>query len=217
MESLSARKVLRACALACAAAVYLSLTGCDRPAGSAGPRPVAVTNVVTVTRTVVVTNEVYLTITNFVEAPAATCLTSRRSAPYVVSTASFREKELGKFLRSAGARILECRPGARALVEAPPKVVEEMRRGGVVTVSPLLPEDKLLAAIPSAGSFKAIIVPTSSIDCAAVAEAVGKTGGTGIEVVAAGSPSVTAELPVDAVRAIASRGDVLKIRAADTK
>lgn len=188
---------------------FVLLSGCDCRQG--GDSHAATTNVVTVTREVVVTNTVTITVTNIVKALAEPVLSSRRTAPYVVSTSAFRGSELRKFLQTAGARILECNPGARAVIEAPEKVVTELRRGGVVTVSPMIAADKLAADMPAEGTAEVVILPISSIDCAAVAQAVRKAGGELGQVVTVGSPMVKAKLGAAAIRSIVDRGDVLAI------
>ena len=174
---------------------------------------VSLTNLVTVTETVTITNTVTLTVTNFVECVREQVVprSSRKSAPYVVSTTSFRGSELRKFLQSAGARIIECNPGARALVEAPEKVVKEMRRGGLVTVSELSTADKLSEDLPTDGEVEVVIRPLSTIDCAAVAEAVKTAGGSLEQIVTVGSASIRARVPAQKLSILAERGDVLSI------
>ena len=184
--------------------------GCDALDREA--ESVVVTNVVTVTRAVTVTNVVTVATTNRVTVVAARVLSARKTSPYIVSTSAMRGAELRKFLQTAGARIIECSPGAQALVEAPDVVVKAMKTGSVVTVSAIPGADKIP---PEIGSQVAI-VPLSAIDCDVIAAAVERVGGTVLEVRRTGEVAVRAKLSGKQLETIAERGDVLAIRR-DTK
>ena len=55
------------------------------------------------------------------------------------------------------------------------------------------------------------IVPLSSIDAAAVTQAVRELGGEVVQVVTVGSPAVRAKISYMAIRKLAERGDVRRI------
>lgn len=175
--------------------------GCDELAERCA-RQVVVTNVVTVTKTVVVTNAV--------EAKAArpVALSIRKTCPCAVWTDAMGAAALRKFLQEAGARVMDARIGSVASIEAPEKVIDELRSGGLVKVAPILPEEKIAA---EAGD-DVRIVPVSSIDCAAIAEAVRELGGELKSVVSAGSPVIRAHVDLPKQRKLAERGDVFAIR-----
>ena len=188
----------------------LAAVGCDRRQSAAGlPASVTVTNVVEVSREVVVTNTVTreLTVTNVVtvKREAERVLSGRRTAPYRVSVGKLDEATLRKLVSEAGARTIECEGGAVALVEASDKAVRAMR--AVADVEALSAEGKIAA---DAGE-NVRIVPLSSIDAAAVTQAVRELGGEVVQVVTVGSPAVRAKISYAAIRKLAERGDVRRI------
>lgn len=187
----------------------LSLVGCDRGDGRSASAPdasVTVTNVVESVRTVSVTNVVTVVITNVVERKTAEpVLSARRTAPYAVSAGGLTATQLLKLLSSSGARMITCDPGAVALVEASEKAVRSL--SSVAVVHPLGPADKIAA---DAGE-EVRIVPLSSIDLSAVAEAVRVLGGEVRQVVAVGKPAVRAKMSYGSIRKLAERGDVRRI------
>lgn len=187
--------------------------GCGREDSvvSSAPVVVTVTNVVEVTREVVVTNAVTLTVTNVVverRAPER-ILSARKTAPYAVSVKSLTATQLRKLLVSSGARVIDCDPGAVALVEATDKMVGELR--SVAGVAPLSAEDKVAA---DAGE-KVRVVPLSSIDAAPVAKAVRDLGGEIVQVVTVGAPVVRAKLSYSSIHKLAERGDVRRVERDD--
>ena len=167
------------------------------------------TNVVEVTREVVVTNMVTreLTVTNVVTVrrEAERVLSARRTAPYRVSVGKLDEATLRKLVSEAGARTIECECGAVALVEASDKAVKAMR--AVVDIAAITPEGKI--AVDAGENVR--IVPLSSIDAAAVTQAVRELGGEVVQVVTVGSPAVRAKISYTAIRKLAERGDVRRI------
>ena len=188
----------------------LAAVGCDRQQSTAvGAVAVTVTNVVEVTREVVVTNTVTreLTVTNVViekRAPVR-ILSGRRTAPYRVSAGRLDEATLRKLISETGARTIMCEGGAVALVEASDKAVKAIRR--VADIEPLSVEGKVAA---DAGE-DVRIVPLSSIDAAAVTQAIRELGGEVVQVVTVGAPMVRARLSYVAIRKLAERGDVRRI------
>ena len=193
--------------LACLAAMAI---GCDRQRSAAdGERVVTVTNVVEVTRAVVVTNvvETSVTVTNVVieKREPERVLSGRRTAPYRVSAGKLDEATLRKIVSDAGARTIECEGGAVALVEASDKAVKTLR--SVVNVETVSAEGKVAA---DAGE-NVRVVPLSSIDAAAVTQAIRGLGGEVVQVVTVGSPAVRAKLSYSAIRKLAERGDVRRI------
>ena len=182
--------------------------GCDREERAAvGNRVVTVTNVVEVTREVVVTNEVTLTVTNVVveKREPVRVLSGRRTAPYRVSAGKLDEATLRKLMSDSGARTITCEAGAVALVEASDKAVKAIRR--VADIEPLSVEGKVAA---DAGADVQIL-PLSSIDAAAVTQAIRELGGEVVQVVTVGTPMVRARLSYVAIRKLAERGDVRRI------
>ena len=202
-------EVLRGCEavliVSCLAAIAV---GCDRQQSTAvGAVAVTVTNEVEVTREVVVTNAVTLTVTNVVtvKREPVRVLSGRRTAPYRVSAGKLDETTLRKLISEAGARTIECEGGAVALVEASDKAVRAMR--AVMDVEALSAEGKVAG---DAGE-DVRIVPLSSIDAAAVTQAVRELGGEVVQVVTVGSPAVRAKISYTAIRKLAERGDVRRI------
>ena len=193
----------------------LSFVGCGREEPAASVRPVAVTNVVTVTREVVVTNTVTreVAVTNVVVVRKAEerVLSARRTAPYRVSAERLDEPALRKIVSDAGARVIACEGGAVALVEASDRAVAALRR--VVSAEALSAEGKL--ATDAGENVK--VFPLSSIDAAAVVAAIRGLGGEIVQVVTVGSPVVRARLSYVAIRKLAERGDVRRIERDDKK
>lgn len=187
--------------------------GCGREEPVAGKGPVAVTNVVEVTREVVVTNVVTMTVTNVVveKREPERVLSGRRTAPYRVSAGRMDEPTLRRLVSDAGARVITCESGAVALVEASDKAAASLRR--VANAEPLSAEGKV--ATDAGESVK--VLPLSSIDAAAVAEAIRKMGGKVVQVVTVGRPVVRARLSYSAIRKLAERGDVRCIERDDGK
>ena len=182
--------------------------GCGREEPvSAETTPITVTNVVEVTREVVVTNTVTLAVTNVVtvKREPVRVLSGRRTAPYRVSAGKLDETTLRKLISEAGARTIECEGGAVALVEASDKAVRAMR--AVVDVEALSAEGKV--AVDAGENVR--IVPLSSIDAAAVTQAVREFGGEVVQVVTVGCPAVRAKISYTAIRKLAERGDVRRI------
>ena len=182
--------------------------GCDRQQSTAvEPVPVTVTNVVEVTREVVVTNVVTLTVTNVVveKREPVRVLSGRRTAPYRVSAGKLDEATLRKLMSDFGARTIACEAGAVALVEASDKAVKAIRR--VADIEPLSAEGKVAADVGEAVQ----IVPLSSIDSAAVTQAIRDFGGEVVQVVTVGTPMIRAKLSYVAIRKLAERGDVRRI------
>ena len=168
---------------------------------------VVATNVVTVTRELVVTNAVTVTVTNVVveKREPVRILSARKTAPYVVSSPALDEGRLRKLLSDAGARVIDCAAGSVAFVEASDKAVGALK--GVATVQALQPEDKVAA---DAGE-RVRVLPLSSIDVAAVADAVRACGGELVQVTTVGQPCVRAKISYKGIRKLASRGDVRRI------
>ena len=181
--------------------VAAMVVGCGRqPSASSSA---VTTNVVTVAKTVVVTNVV----TVRREIPRA--LTPRKTAAYLVSTKNLRGGQLRKVLGDAGARIVSCDPGAVAVVEAPDKVVETLRTGGVVDVHQLEAADKYSVDLAFGESLRGVrILPLSVIDVEPIAAAVRELGGEVVRVVTEGSPAVVAKVSGRSVKVLAGRGDV---------
>ena len=182
--------------------------GCDRRQSVADkPTAVTVTNVVEVAREVVVTNMVTLTVTNVVveRREPERVLSARRTAPYRVSAGNLDEATLRKLVSEAGARTVECEGGAVALVEASDRAVKALR--GVADVEALSAEGKVAA---DAGE-DVRVVPLSSIDASAVAQAIRGLGGEVVQVVTVGKPAVRAKLSYAAIHKLAERGDVRRI------
>ena len=196
----------RLLSLACLATIAV---GCDRQQSTAAGMSVSVTNVVEVTREVVVTNTVTreLTVTNVVieKREPVRVLSARRTAPYRVSAGKMDEAMLRKLVSDCGARAIDCQGGAVALVEASDKAVRALR--AVADVEAVSAESKVSA---DAGE-DVRVVPLSSIDAAAVTQAVRELGGKVVQVVAVGSPAVRAKLSYGAIRKLAERGDVRRI------
>ena len=197
-----------------AACVVLCLTSlvlvCGRRQSSTDlPAFVTVTNVVEVTREVVVTNTVTreLTVTNIVieKREPERVLSGRRTAPYRVSAGKLDEAALRRIVSDAGARVIECEDGAVALVEASDKAAAALRR--VVNAELLSAEGKV--AVDVGESVR--IVPLSSIDAAAVTQAVRGLGGEVVQIVTVGSPAIRAKISYAAIRKLAERGDVRRI------
>ena len=191
--------------VSCLASLVL---GCDKGGEPADlPAAVTVTNVVETVREVIVTNTVTLTVTNVVieKREPVRVLSGRRTAPYRVSAGKLDETTLRKLISEAGARTIECEGGAVALVEASDKAVKAMR--AVVDVEALSAEGKVAG---DAGE-NVRIVPVSSIDAAAVTQAVRELGGEVVQVVTVGSPAVRAKISYTAIRKLAERGDVRRI------
>ena len=190
---------------ACLAAIAV---GCDRQQSTAAePAVVTVTYVIEVTREVVVSNEVTTTVTNVVveKREPVRVLSGRRTAPYRVSAGKLDETTLRKLMSDSGARTITCEAGAVALVEASDRAVKAIRR--VADIEPLSVEGKVAA---DAGE-DVRIVPLSSIDAAAVTQAIRELGGEVVQVVTVGTPMVRARLSYVAIRKLAERGDVRRI------
>ena len=188
----------------------LSVVGCDRGGEHVAENaPVAVTNVIEVTREVVVTNTIVheVLVTNVVveKREPERVLSGRRTAPYRVSAGSLDEPTLRKMVSNAGARVIECENGAVALVEASDKAVAALRR--VANAEPLSAEGKV--AVDAGENVR--IVPLSSIDAAAVVAAIRELGGEIVQVTTVGSPVVRAKISYSAIRKLAERGDVRRI------
>ena len=191
--------------VSCLASLVL---GCDRQQSTAAePAVVTVTNVVEMTREVVVTNAVTLTVTNVVveRREPVRVLSGRRTAPYRVSAGKLDEATLRKLMSDSGARTITCEAGAVALVEASDKAVKAIRR--VADIEPLSVEGKV--AVDAGEDVQ--IVPLSSIDAAAVTQAIRELGGEVVQVVTVGTPMVRARLSYVAIRKLAERGDVRRI------
>ena len=205
-ESLRGLREFEAVLLAaCLAAIAV---GCDRQQTTAvAPAVVTVTNVIEVTREVVVSNEVTTTVTNVVveKREPVRVLSGRRTAPYRVSAGKLDETTLRKLMSDSGARTITCEAGAVALVEASDRAVKAIRR--VADIEPLSVEGKVAA---DAGE-DVRIVPLSSIDAAAVTQAIRELGGEVVQVVTVGTPMVRARLSYVAIRKLAERGDVRRI------
>ena len=159
-----------------AACLMAIVVGCDRQQSTpAEPAPVTVTNVVTVTREVVVTNvvEVSVTVTNVVveRREPDRILSARKTAPYLVAAKSFDAAQLRKLASDSAARVVECRDGAVAVVEATDAAAKLL--SAATTVVPLGAEAKIAAEVGEAVR----VIPLSSIDAAAVTEAVRALGG----------------------------------------
>jgi len=186
----------------------LSLVGCDKGTDEvAVKRTVVVTNEVVVTRTVtnVVTATNVVTVTNVIEKAPERILSARKTAPYVVSSATLDEARFRRFLSDAGVRVIDCSAGSVALVEASDKSVRAL--GTVTAVKALSPEDKITA---DAGE-RVSVTPLSSIDVAAVVKAVRDLGGEVEQVTTIGQPRVRAKMSYSAIRKLAVRGDVRRI------
>ena len=182
--------------------------GCDKVGETvAGDAVVTMTNVVEMVREVVITNTVSLTVTNVVveKREPEQVLSGRRTAPYRVSAAKLDEATLRKLISDSGARTIECANGAVALVEASDKAVRAVRR--VADIEPLSSEGKIAA---DAGE-NVRVVPISSIDAAAVTQAIRALGGEIVQVVTVGCPAIRAKLSYMAIRKLAERGDVRRI------
>ena len=191
-----------------AACLMTIAVGCDRQQSTAAePAVVTVTNVVEMTREVVVTNAVTLTVTNVVveRREPVRVLSGRRTAPYRVSAGKLDEATLRKLMSDSGARTITCEAGAVALVEASDKAVKAIRR--VADIEPLSVEGKV--AVDAGEDVQ--IVPLSSIDAAAVTQAIRELGGEVVQVVTVGTPMVRARLSYVAIRKLAERGDVRRI------
>lgn len=167
-------------------------------------REVVITNVVTVVTTNVVVEKRVVCEQRCVE---EVVLSPRKTAPYLVSASSLRASELQQLLREGGARIIECDPGAVAIVEAPAKVVENLKVGGVLHVRDLSGEEKRVGDVGE----NVKITPLSSIDAKGVADAVRTLGGELKQVVAVGQPAIRAKLSREAVEKVSKLGSVLKI------
>ena len=169
-----------------------------------GKREVVITNVVTVVTTNVVVEKRVVCEQRCVE---DVILSPRKTAPYLVSAPSLRASELQQLLREGGARIIECEPGAVAIVEAPAKVAENLRVGGVLRVRALSGEEKRVGDVGE----NVKITPLSSIDAKGVADAVRALGGELRQVVTVGRPAIRAVLSREAVEKVSKLGSVLKI------
>lgn len=181
--------------------------GCGRE--NSAPSSITLTNTVDVVREVVTTNTVTVTVTNVVTVKRVEemSLSARRTSPYVVSSDTLDPVRLRKLLSDAGARVISCAAGSVACIEAREKSLETLRTGGVVSVRPIPPQEKVA---PDVGEDVSI-VPLSSIDAAAVAQAVKDLGGQLVQVVTVGRARIRAKLPLAVVRKLAERGDILKI------
>ena len=200
-----------ACVVLCLTSLVLA---CGRRQSSTDlPAAATLTNVVEVTREVVVTNIVTreLTVTNVVieRRMSERILSGRRTAPYRVSAGSLDEPTLRKVVSDAGARVIECENGAVALVEASDRAVAALRR--VVNAEILSAEGKI--AIDAGENVK--VFPVSSIDVAAVAEAIRGLGGKITQVTTVGRPVVRAKISYSTIRKLAERGDVRRIERDD--
>ena len=184
------------------------LAGCSGEGDSGIP---VATNVVTLTQNVTVTNVVTVVVTNVVDETLPRVPSVRGTAPYAVTSSSLDAARLARFLSDNGARVLECGPGAVAVVEASSRAVSAIRAGGVVSLHALFPQDKVAA---DAGS-RVRIVPLSSIDVGCVSGAVEAAGGRVLGATSSGRPVVRAELSYRGVRELAGRGDVRRIERDD--
>ena len=185
----------------------LSVVGCGREEPVAEKGPATVTNVVEVTREVVVTNAVTVTVTNVVDETRepVRILSARKTAPYFVSSGTLSADQLRKALSDAGARVIRCDAGAVALVEASDRAVRTL--DALATVKPLLPADKV--SVDAGENVR--VIPLSSIDSAAVAEAIRALGGEIVQVVTVGSPAIRAKMSYKSIHKLAERGDVRRI------
>ena len=205
---------MRGLGAVCVASCLLSIAvGCSRQQSAVVKGPVAVTNVVTVTRQVVVTNLVTVAVTNVIveRRVQERVLSGRRTAPYRVSAGKLDEAALRRIVSDAGARAIECECGAVALVEASDRAVAALRR--VANAEVLSAEGKIAA---DAGE-NVRVLPLSSIDVAAVAAAIRAQGGEVVQAVTVGRPVVRARLSYSAIRKLAERGDVRRIERDEKK
>lgn len=181
--------------------------------------PVSVTNYVSAKRIVTLTNFVQrtVTVTNTVTVKCVEPrrLTKRKTAAYTVSAKAMRGTELNKFLRASGARILECDPGAVAIVEAPDGVVDTLMMSGLVTVNQLKAKSKIIGDVE--GDIK--VYPLSSMDFKSVADAITALGGK-IKVAqepTGGKFMLACDLSLESILELAARADVRKIEKNDKK
>jgi len=184
------------------------LSGCGERSEEA-VKVVTVTNVIESVCEVVVTNRVVVTVTNRVEVQCAPerVLSSRKTAPYAVSSQTLDAEGLRKVLSNAGARVIECGNGSVALVEASDKAVGAATMGGVVIARELTAADKIVSGAD--GDVR--VMPVSTIDLRNVADAIRAEGGKVVQIFAVGKPSIRAKLAGEALRKIAVRGDVRRI------
>jgi len=188
----------------------LSFVGCDKGEDNvaAPTASVALTNIVSVARevtnvvTVTQTTTNVVTITNFVERAPERILSARKTAPYLVSSATLDDSSLRRVLSEAGARVIECSNGSVALVEASDKSVGAL--GAVTNIKALSPDEKIA---PDVGE-QVCVTPLSSIDVKAVVKAVRDLGGEVVQVTTVGRPRIRAKLSCSAIRKLAARGDV---------
>jgi hypothetical protein len=118
-------------------------------------------------------------------------------------------------LRASGARILECDPGAVAIIEAPDGVVDTLMMSGLVTVNQLKAKSKIIGDVE--GDIK--VYPLSSMDFKSVADAITVLGG---KIKVAQEPTVgkfmlACDLTLESILKLAARADVRKIEKNDKK
>ena len=191
-----------------------AVVGCDKAAidnEAASPVTMVVTNVVTVknVREVVVTNviEREVIVTNVVveHREPERILSKRKTAPYLVFGPDLDVVTMRKVMSDSAARVVECKPGAFALVEASDKAVKSAPP--LVTVVPMPARGKIAADVGE----KVKIIPMSTIDVAPIADAIRALNGKIEKVLTVGAPAIRAKLSYVAISKIAERGDVRRI------
>ena len=185
------------------------VAGCDKGGVPPASETVVRTNVVTVTREVTVTNlvEKTVTVTNVVveKREPARILSARKTAPYFLAAKSFDAAQLRKLAADSAARVIECREGAVATVEASDRAAKLLSEA--VDVFPYSADSKVSSDVGE----QVRILPLSTIDAAVVAEAVRSLGGEIVQVVTVGAPVVRAKMSYSTIRKLAERGDVRRI------
>ena len=167
-------------------------------------RIIEVTNIVTVTKTVLITNVINVAESS-VERPQA--LSSRKTAPYIVTCEVMPDENLRRSLSDCGARVISVRPRARAIVEASEKTIEKLRKHNEFHVRVMDPFDKVGTGADGA----VLIYPLSSIDEQAVSAAVEAMGAEPRTDRLEGRSVIRAKLTGSQVMELAARGDVRRI------
>ena len=147
--------------------------------------------------------------------PAASTLSRRGTAPFVIISRERATAAERKRAAACGARVTGVIPPYGIVAEVDAAAVHRLRAdGSFVAAEPLRTDDKMsgslkrLVAAGGAGTVPVTMVPLAAEDAETVAASIEAAGGQPYEISVKGRGLVRANIPAQAVAALVARGDV---------
>ena len=153
--------------------------------------------------------------TNHWTFPETSALSRRGSAPFVIVTKARVTAAERKRAAACGARVTGVIPPYGIVAEVDAAALRRLRAdGSFVAAEPLRTDDKMsdslkqLVAAGGVGIVPVTMVPLAAEDAETVAASIAAAGGQPYEISVKGRGLVRADIPAQAVAALAARGDV---------